>query len=106
MNIYIYSDESGVFDKAHNDIFVFGGLILLGTEEKNVASRKYAHAEKVIRQNDNIEGSYELKATHITNKEKGSLFRSLNGYHKFGVVVREKDVLDVCYNKGNERNFT
>ena len=30
MNIYIYSDESGVFDKEHNDYFVFGGLILLG----------------------------------------------------------------------------
>lgn len=36
MNIYVYSDESGVFDKAHNDYFVFGGLILLGTEERDV----------------------------------------------------------------------
>ena len=103
MNIYIYSDESGVFDKVHNDIFVFGGLILLGTEEKNVASRKYAHSEKVIRKNDNIEGPYELKATHITNKEKGSLFRSLNGYHKFGVVVREKDVLDRIYQSKKDK---
>lgn len=103
MNIYIYSDESGVFDKVHNDIFVFGGLILLGTEEKNVASRKYAHSEKVIRQNDNIEGFYELKATHITNKEKGSLFRSLNGYHKFGVVVREKYVLDRIYQSKKDK---
>lgn len=103
MNIYIYSDESGVFDKVHNDIFVFGGLILLGTEEKNVASRKYAHSEKVIRQNDKIEGSYELKATHITNKGKGSLFRSLNGYHKFGVVVREKDVLDRIYQSKKDK---
>ncbi len=34
MNIYVYSDESGVFDKEHNDCFVFGGLILLGTEDK------------------------------------------------------------------------
>ena len=25
MNIFIYSDESGVFDKVHNDFFVFGG---------------------------------------------------------------------------------
>jgi len=103
MNIYIYSDESGVFDKAHNDLFVFGGLILLGTEEKNVASRKYAHAEKVIRQNDNIEGSYELKATHITNKERGSLFRSLNGYHKFGVVVREKEVLERIFQSKKDK---
>ena len=30
MDLYIYSDESGVFDKAHNEIFVYGGLIFLG----------------------------------------------------------------------------
>lgn len=24
VNIYVYSDESGVFDKEHNDYFVFG----------------------------------------------------------------------------------
>ena len=34
MNIYVYSDESGVFDKVHNDIFVFGGLIMLETSSK------------------------------------------------------------------------
>lgn len=49
MNIYIYSDESGVFDYLHNDIFVFGGLIFLSKEEKDIASRKYIHAESKIR---------------------------------------------------------
>lgn len=34
MNIYVYSDESGVFDKEHNEYFVFGGLILLEQETK------------------------------------------------------------------------
>ena len=38
MNIYVYSDESGVFDKEHNDYVVFGGLILLGTEAAIVFS--------------------------------------------------------------------
>ena len=33
MDIYIYSDESGVFDKEHNDFFVFAGVILLGEDE-------------------------------------------------------------------------
>ena len=41
MNIYVYSDESGVFDKEHNEYFVFGGLILLGTGDKEIWSRKY-----------------------------------------------------------------
>ena len=32
MNLYVYSDESGVFDCEHNDYFVFGGVILIGQE--------------------------------------------------------------------------
>lgn len=49
MDLFIYSDESGVFDKVHNEIFVFGGLIFLGKEEKDVYNRKYLAAEKAIR---------------------------------------------------------
>lgn len=94
MNIYVYSDESGVFDKEHNDYFVFGGLILLGTEDKEKWSRKYSSVEKILRTNKRVAADYELKATQITNKEKGKLFRALNGCYKFGVVVRQKSVLD------------
>lgn len=36
MNIYIYSDESGVFDKKHNNIYVFGGVIIIGSKEKEI----------------------------------------------------------------------
>lgn len=94
MNIYVYSDESGVFDKKHNDYFVFGGLILLGRVEKDRWSRKYSHVENIMRRNKKVSKDYELKATQITNAEKGKLFRSLNACHKFGVVVRQKQVMD------------
>ena len=97
MNIYIYSDESGVFDKEHNDYFVFGGLIFLGTEDKENWSRKYSSVERILRANKGVAADYELKATQITNKEKGKLFRSLNGCYKFGVVIQEKNVLDRIY---------
>lgn len=94
MNIYIYSDESGVFDKEHNDYFVFGGIILLGTEDKENWSRKYSSVEKILRTSKGVDKDYELKATQVTNKEKGKLFRSLNACYKFGVVIREQRVLD------------
>ena len=42
MNLYIYSDESGVFDKAHNNYFVFGGIICIDNNEKEMLSRKYS----------------------------------------------------------------
>lgn len=34
MNLYIYSDESGVFDKIHNNFYVYGGIICLNKEQK------------------------------------------------------------------------
>lgn len=94
MNIYIYSDESGVFDNVHNDIFVFGGIILIGTDAKEEWSRRYAKAERDIRDSKKVGPHYELKATQVSNKEKGKLFRSLNNCYKFGVVIREKDILE------------
>lgn len=103
MNIYVYSDESGVFDKEHNSYFVFGGLILLGSEEKNEWSRKYANVERVIRNKKGVDKQYELKATKVTNKEKGSLFRSLNNCYKFGVVIEQKRVLDRIFNSKKDK---
>ena len=94
MNIYIYSDESGVFDNVHNDIFVFGGIILIGTDAKEEWSRRYAKAERNIRDSKKVGPHYELKATQVSNKEKGKLFRSLNNCYKFGVVIREKEILE------------
>ena len=87
MNIYVYSDESGVFDKKHNDYFIFGGIILLGTKEKELWARKYSHIEKTLRKSKGVDADYELKATQISNKEKGKLFRALNNCYKFGVIV-------------------
>lgn len=93
MDLFIYSDESGVFDKVHNEIFVYGGLIFLGKEEKDDYSRKYLTAEKAVRC-----GKYshdeELKACKISNKEKGKLYRSLNQVIRFGIVINQKNVLD------------
>lgn len=93
MDLFIYSDESGVFDKEHNEIFVYGGLIFLGKEEKDNYARKYVAAEKSIRL-----GKYsvdtELKACKITNKEKGKLYRSLNNTIRFGIVINQRNVLE------------
>lgn len=52
MDLYIYSDESGVFDKAHNEIFVYGGLIFLGKRmiaTENILQRKRPYAVEDIR---------------------------------------------------------
>ncbi|MCH3950736.1 MAG: DUF3800 domain-containing protein [Acidaminococcus sp.] len=103
MNIYVYSDESGVFDSRHNDIFVFGGLILLGTSEKEKWSRKYSAAEKVIRGREHFVRNYEIKATSISNNDKGKLFRSLNQCFKFGVIINQKKVLPQIFDSKKDK---
>lgn len=97
MNIFVYSDESGVFDKKHNEIFVFGGLIFLSKDDKDSMARKYIAAENVIRQSEDFSKDNEVKATTITNKSKGKLYRSLNNAHKFGVIVNQYKILDSIF---------
>lgn len=92
MNIYVYSDESGVFDRKHNEYYVFGGVIILGEKEKDLCSRKYSKVEKDIRKATGIEG--EIKATTIDIKYRNKIFRSLNNCHKFACIIKENRVID------------
>ena len=45
MKLYVYADESGVFDKAHDDIFVYGGVIVLASL-KGDSIRQYLALER------------------------------------------------------------
>ena len=93
MDLFIYSDESGVFDKVHNEIFVYGGLIFLGKKQKDEYVRRYLAAEKAIR-GKKYKGECELKACRIQNKEKGKLYRSMGNSIKFGIIINQKNILD------------
>lgn len=101
MDLYIYSDESGVFDRKHNKYFVFGGLIIYGHSNHQKWQRYYLTAEKALRNKDNYDK--ELKASNISNKNKGKLFRSLGKCLKFGVVVREDEILDKIFHDSKSK---
>ena len=94
MNIYIYSDESGVLDKFHNDYYVFAGLIFATKDSRDNCSRKYIKAENTIRNIENLPQSCEIKATSISNKSKSKLFRSLNQIEKFGIVIHQNKLFN------------
>lgn len=98
MNIYIFSDESGVFDKNHNDFFVFGGVISLGKDYKDKLSRKYSAKEKQIYENNHKYKGKELKANILDKKHKYELFRLLNKSYKFGIVINQKSILNEIFN--------
>ena len=87
MNIFIYSDESGVFDKEHYQYYVYGGVMFLNKDSRDIASRKFKHAEDVVKKKHGMDPCEEAKACKLSNKDKSSLFRSLNNVIKFGVII-------------------
>ena len=106
MNIFVYSDESGVFDKIHNQIFTFGGVIFLSKQDRDNQSRKYLHAENCIRKSSLYTINQELKACKINNQEKYKLYRSLGQCIKFGAVVDQRRVLDrIFYSKKDKQRY-
>lgn len=104
MNIFVYSDESGVFDKRHNKYFIYGGLIFLSKDEKDNAIRLYKNAEKILRENKykNL-NNFELKACKIKNKEKSQLYRALNKFIKFSIIVDQEKVLDRIFKSKKDK---
>lgn len=93
MNIYVYSDESGVFDYINNEYFVFAGVIFLDKKQKDDTIRKFSKLEKEIRINLNISSSKELKANKLRAKDKRRLFNLLKDVNKFCVIIKQKTIL-------------
>lgn len=106
MNIFIYSDESGVLDKKNNTYYVFGGVAFLSKEDKDINTRKYRKVEKDIRKIGGYSKSCELKACRISNKEKNKIYRSLNSCIKFGVVIDQREIHDNIFdNKKTKQRY-
>lgn len=105
MDLYVYSDESGVFDKVHNSTFVFGGLLFLSKEEKDYAVRRYKAVEKKIRKSESY-GNIELKAAQISPTHKRKLFNSTDKFYRFGAVIEQARVLDsIMSNKKSKQRY-
>ena len=98
MNIFVYSDESGVFDYLHNKFYVFGGLIFLSKEDKDLATRKYLAVEKIVRNNEHLKNSQEVKASVISFKSRTKLYKSLNNVEKFAAVINQSAVHKEIFN--------
>ncbi|MBR2311106.1 MAG: DUF3800 domain-containing protein [Oscillospiraceae bacterium] len=106
MNIFVYSDESGVMDKVHNKYFVFGGLVFLSKDEKDSATRRYIAAEKNIRKAGGYDRGIEVKASTINAGEKRKLYRLLKDYYKFGIIIEQEFVLDsIMGNKKSKQRY-
>ncbi|CCI84695.1 DUF3800 domain-containing protein [Lactobacillus pasteurii] len=106
MEIFIYSDESGVFDNVHNEVFVFGGVFFLSREEKDIATRKYRHVESIIRKKEDRNDTEELKAAKLSPTTRNKIYRSLNNLEKFGVIIHQQRILGQIFkSKKSKRRY-
>ncbi|WP_410106059.1 DUF3800 domain-containing protein [Sutterella wadsworthensis] len=106
MKIFVASDESGVFDVAHNSVYTYGGLILFSNEERENLQRKYLSIERDVKIHEDLQASDEAKATVLSNKAKARLFRSLNGTQLFGGVVHQNLVnVNIFANKKSKQRY-
>lgn len=104
MELYIYSDESGVLDKIHNDYYTYGGLIFTTKENRDAYSRKYLSAERKIA--NAYEKNMELKACRIKNKDKNKLYKVVRPCIKFGSIINQKKLLDQLFdNKKSKQRY-
>lgn len=109
MKLYVYVDESGTFDKSHNELFVYGGIVVMGTEAKDNLERKYQSIENRIRSNLGVKASVgEMKASKLPMHHRKRLFHAADGLpcRRFGVVVNQR-LLDnsVFLSKGAKQRY-
>lgn len=103
MNIYVYSDESGVFDKNHEKYFVYAGLIFLDKKEKDIKSNKYKNLEKNIKLEKNIDDFIELKGNILDAKTKHRIFKYFKNEYKFAVIVELNKTYEYSGKKNKQR---
>ena len=96
-NIYIYADESGVFDKDHNDLFSFGGLILTSRSIRDKQIQRYKQVERRVRNSLGEKAPDELKASLLSIEKRHQLFRAANIGTRFGAIVYQKNVHDEVF---------
>lgn len=92
MNIFVYADESGVFDVIHNDYYVFAWILCIGTRKRDICSRKFSHAEKTLFKCEKYKDCDELKAVMLKPKHKMSIYRSTNSFCRGAVIIDQKKI--------------
>ncbi len=88
MNMYIFGDESGVFDKAHQRYLVFGGLIILSKDKLKKTRANFLKAEATIKNSSSSSKKKgELKGWQMEERHKKHLLNVTNPTIRYAFVV-------------------
>ncbi|WP_143013215.1 DUF3800 domain-containing protein [Parafannyhessea umbonata] len=100
MKLYVHADESGTFDKVHNDLFVYGGLVVPDTSVKAELERRYIAVENDIKTHSERLGcDDEAKACHLSMRERKRLYQVIetSPCQQFGTIVRQDRLQDSTF---------
>ena len=86
-DIYIYSDESGVFDYKHCSKYVFAGLIYKDRQTMELDTRKFLSLERKLRNKTKYKALPELKAFKLEEHDRTMLYMVFRDALKFAVVI-------------------
>lgn len=92
MNVFLYSDESGVLDPVHHEFYTFGGLVFFSKADCETCARKYIAAERNVRKSENIAPDKEVKASGIRPGNKRKLFAVASAGETFGAVISQRKI--------------
>ena len=86
MDIYVFSDESGVFDCKHHEWFVYAGIIVVGKYEMDSLARSYIAIEKNLRKNPKYRTVPELKGAFLDDKSRRKLLTVFSDTMKYAII--------------------
>ena len=87
VDIYIYSDESGVFDYKHRKFFVMAGILFTDKMEMDSMIRRYKAAENNFRKKKLYKNIGELKASRLSFDDRRNLFRLTACADRFAFII-------------------
>lgn len=99
MKLYVFADESGVFDRVHADFFVYGGVIILGKTNYDAIVNKHRSLERRLRREDpSLKNVPEIKAAYLNLKQRKRLFNlQVPQCVRFGIVIDQQRVYKQIY---------
>lgn len=102
-DLFFFVDDSGVLHN-NEDYFVYAGYMFVGSEDKEVAKRKYRQLVSKIKQSNGITG--ELKACYLNRKQKRALYNVMRNYESFYVAVNNSNLYEnIMQDKKSRHRF-
>lgn len=104
--IYIFVDDSGVFDIKNNKYFIYAGYVFVGTDSMRKYKTRYRNMVDRLKVSLDLDPSVELKAANLEAKHKRALSNVMREAESFSVAVEISRVYEsIMETKMNKQRY-